>query len=151
ELWRSNPAMPQSARWPIGWVLQEGGRIVGAIGNIPAAYYLGSRRLSAAMACDWAVDPPYRTHSLALLQRLSRQRGVDLLLCTAVSPQSEPGFRPLGWSRVPAGRWDSVAFWITNHRSFARVVLRTKHIPAAGILRYPLAAGLFCCDRLKSM
>lgn len=150
-LWHDNPALaPGAARWPIGWVLEdERGEVTGAIGNIPTLYRLGNRTLRAAIACDWAVDPAFRAHSLLLLSRLTQQKQADLLMCTTVSPQSEPAFRPLGWTRVPRGTWNSVPFWITNFRGFSRVALRTKHVPLPGPLSYPAAAALYCREKLR--
>jgi hypothetical protein len=150
NLWQENPAWKDRS-WPIGWVLElADGGIVGTIGNVPAAYRLHGRDLLSASAGDWAVDEPYRRYSLALLDRLTKQPGVDLLLCSTVSPASEPAYPAFRWSRIPAGKWDSSDFWITNYTGFARAAAEMKALPLSGLIRYPAAAALFFADRAHS-
>jgi len=49
HLWEANPAYLELGRkWPIGWVLETGNRIVGYCGNIPARYELEGKTLLAA-------------------------------------------------------------------------------------------------------
>jgi hypothetical protein len=150
-LWKSNPVYRQfEGRWPIGWVLEtDAGDIVGSIGNIPLAYQFRGRELRAAAACAWAVDAAYRNCSLLLLDHLTRQKDVDLLVCTTVSSRSEPALNVFEWSRAPVGTWDKSVFWITNYRGFAKTVLTMKSVPFAGVISYPVSAALFCREKFK--
>src|SRR5262249_47510678 len=127
----------------------EHAEIVGLIGNIPFDCHFHGRNLTCSAACAWVVDPPFRRFSMALLDSLMEQPGVDLIVSTTVSANSEPALRFLGWSRVPSGTWDQSAFWIANYRSFARSALSLKSVLLPGLFSYPLAGALFCLDLLK--
>jgi len=147
-LWQGNPAYERGRnRWPIGWVLEsEPGRIVGSIANLPSAYLWKGELIRAATECDWAVDPEYRPFSLLLMQRIVNQPNADLLLTTTVGAAAEPSYAAFQWSRVPAGRWDKAAFWITEGRGFLRSALLKKRTPLAGLAIYPMALALCCRD-----
>jgi hypothetical protein len=134
-LWQGNPIYEQDRNgWPIGWVLEsEPGRIVGCIANVPSAYLWKGRPIRAATECDWAVDPEYRSFSLLLMQRITNQPNVDLLLTNTVGAAAEPSYAAFQWSRVPAGRWDTAAFWITGHGGFLRSALARRRAPVAGL------------------
>ena len=149
-LWRDNPACKQrNGRWPIGWVLETaGGEVVGSIGNIPLAYHFRGHELQAATASSWVVDAPYRGYSMLILDRLMRQEAIDLFICTTVSPRAEPVFSIFQLSRVPVGTWHKSAYWITNYRGFSQSALRTKSVPMARLMSYPVSTALFCWDRL---
>ena len=149
-LWQGNPVYEQDRNgWPIGWVLEsEPGRIVGCIANIPSAYLWKGRLIRVATQCDWAVDLEYRSFSLLLMQRITSQPNVDLLLTTTVGAAAEPSHAAFQWRRVPAGRWDTAAFWITGHRGFLRSAVAKRRLPLAGLAIYPIAAALWCRDGL---
>ena len=150
-LWLENPAYHGwKADWPIGWVIQAGaGDLVGFIGNIPIAYQFRRRQLRVATPACWVVDVAYRSYSILLLDRVARQRGIDLVIGTTVGPTSECGFKALKFSKVPAGIWNESAFWITNYRGFSQSILRWKSIPFAATLSYPVSAALFSRDTVK--
>jgi len=150
-LWDGNPAYEQSGRRsPIGWVLETSrGQVGGFVGNLPLAYYFNGRCLRAATAYSWSVDPQYRGHSVILLDRFLRQKGVDLFVCTTVNAISETVYRALGFSRVPVGTWDRAAFWITGYREFARCALQVAPIHLPQMLASPLAAALYARDTLS--
>ena len=156
-LWEGNPVVARNhGRWPIGWVLEnEEGQIVGSIANVPGAYMWKGALILAAAECDWAVDPAYRPYSMSLLQRITNQPGVDLLLTTTVGAGAEPCYAAFQWSKVPAGRWDRAGLWITGYRGFLRSALRKRFnrqgARAAG-LAIPLSAfAMACRDRLRRL
>jgi hypothetical protein len=148
-LWQDNPVYEQwGGDWPIGWVLEGENRdIVGWVGNIPSAYQLGKRRLLAATPWSWVVDGSHRGYGMLILNRLLRQKHVDLFVCSNVSSVSEPFTPRLRLSKVPLGAWNKSAFWITNYRGFARIALKTKTVPLATAMVYPLSAALVCWHR----
>ena len=148
-LWMENPAYKNRKRhWPMGWVLEtSAGEIVGAIGNIPLAYEFQGRELLATSPCSWAVDATYRRHSLRIISCITRQKNVDLIVCTTVGPASEPIWRLLE-SRVPVGSWDQSGFWITNRVGFVKSYLRKQSVPLAGALSYPASGALFLRDAI---
>jgi hypothetical protein len=151
-IWTRNPVYIESGgEWPIGWVLEaEGGALVGSIGNVPLAYRFRGRELRAATSCDWVVDARYRSYSMMIMARLIRQKAVDLFICTTVSAAAEPSYRSgFHFLRAPVGSWDRSAFWITNYRGFSQSALTMKLAPVAPALSYPVAAALYCWDRLR--
>ena len=150
-LWRDNPIYrARGGEWPIGWVLEtEDGEIVGTISNLPLAYSFRGRTLVAAAACSWTVDSPYRGHSMLVLNRIVHQKHVDLLVSTTVSSPAERGCRALRWSKVPAGSWDRSAFWITDHRGFARHALLQNAGAFAASLSLPVSVTLLCWEALR--
>ena len=150
-LWNGNPAYEQSGlHWPIGWVLESSsGQVGGFVGNLPLAYHFNGRCLRVATAYSWSVDPQYRGHSVVLLDRFLRQKGVDLFICTTVNAIAETVYRALGFTRVPVGTWDRAAFWITGYREFARCVLQAAPIHFPQMLANPLAAVLYARDTLS--
>jgi hypothetical protein len=152
-LWIGNPVYQQrGGRWPIGWVLEtEKNEIVGSVDNVPLAYHFRGRELYAATPCSWAVDVRYRGYSMLIMDRLMKQKGIDIFILTTVSPNAEQVFRFFQLSRVPVGMWHKSAFWITNYRGFSRSALSRKAVPLPVILSYPVAAALFCLDRLKDV
>jgi len=148
-LWLGNPVYQQrGGQWPIGWVLEtESCGVVGWVGNIPSAYQFRGHRLCAATPCSWMVDAAHRGYGMLTLNRLLRQRDIDLFVCSNVSPISEPFTRHLRFSRVPIGDWHKSAFWITNYAGFAQIALKLKSVPLARALAYPVSAALICRDR----
>lgn len=131
HLWAGNPALHSLADWPIGWVLEDGAAgIVGSIGNLPFLWHLGDKVLVCASGHGWSVRPAYRGYSLLLLRRYLGQPGVDLLITTSPSAAVAALFEKMGWSRVPAGRWDRAALWITGYRALARELAAAAHARA---------------------
>ena len=56
HLCAGNPAyVGLHGQWPIGWVLQAGGDLVGYKGNIPVFYELNGKRLIAGCGYSWVV------------------------------------------------------------------------------------------------
>jgi len=148
SLWRENPAYRPGE--PIGWVLETpAGEIGGYIGNLPLAYRFKRRELRAATVYSWAADTAFRGYSLALLDRLVRQPGIDLIVCTTPNAAAARAFDAFQFRKVPAGKWDKCWFWITGHIGFAQSALRAERIWCSRALSYPLAAALYTRDRLR--
>jgi hypothetical protein len=119
HLWKGNPAyLEMEGKWPIGWVLEAGRKIVGYVGNIPARYELNGRQLIAACGYSWVIAPAYSAYSLLLLYEYLRQKSADLCLSTSAGPQSYKAHIALGALPVPAGVWDRSSVWITNYEGF---------------------------------
>jgi hypothetical protein len=150
DLWLCNPSyLRENGKWPIGWVIEgEHGEIFGSIANIPLDYSYQGQLLRGAASCSWAVDPEYRAYSMMMLDILTNQPRLDLLVSTTVSASVEPAFRMFHWSKVPAGTWDQSAFWIADYAGFARHVLKMKSVPMSELLSYPLSAALYGWDKL---
>src|SRR5437879_4785262 len=88
HLWRENPAYQQIPGWPIGWVLEDEERIVGALDNVPCLYRFGGRTYVGAFGRGWVVDIRYRAFAFLLQVSQRRQPNVDLLLTNTASPRT---------------------------------------------------------------
>ncbi|MBI4549625.1 MAG: hypothetical protein HY714_01700 [Candidatus Omnitrophica bacterium] len=65
--WDANPAFDD--RWVRGWILLDGERIVGFLGNIFAAFLLDGLEAVVYTPTTWRVIKEYRTNSLRLLRK----------------------------------------------------------------------------------
>ena len=138
-----NPVLNQRTEpLPLGWALENNGKLVGFLGSIPAFCSFGGRRLLVTTANSWVVDEPYRSHSIALLKRFLGQREVDLFLNTTAGVASSKVWEALGAKRMPLSSYGDVLFWITAPREVVRALLIHKNIPAAGALSFPLGLAL---------
>jgi hypothetical protein len=69
------------------------------------------------------------------------QEHSDLLVSAKVGADATPVWSAYA-QRVPVGDWATAAYAITRYRGFARTALGIKHVPLAGALAPPVAAGL---------
>jgi len=152
SLWTANPAYRSRRGWPIGWVLDHDGRIVGSLGNIPVDYELDGRTIMAAAGRSWVTDPEYRGYAVMLMEEFFQQENVDLFLSTTVNHKAQGAFSTFGVQPLPAGRWDHSAFWITNYRGFARAFAASRgwRIPAGLAAPALLAKQTFCGSPLNA-
>ena len=149
NLWLANPLWPRLGKdWPIGWVLENStGRIVGSLGNIPTQYRFQGRDLICANGRGWVVAPEYRGFALWLMEEYFNQPAADLFINTTLAPTAAPTFSTLS-DRTPLGDFQSVAYWITGYRGFAKKALQKLHVPGAGLMAWPAAAALRLKDAL---
>ncbi len=150
RLWSGNPAYERlGPRWPIGWVLQSGERIVGCLTNIPLSYTFRGRKLQVAAGRGWTMEEEYRGYALMLMNEYFSQENVDLFLTNTVNGNAANAFSTFGSQRVPVGDWSSAAFVVCEHRGFAESALRIKGIPMAAALSYPAGLALSLKDRFS--
>jgi hypothetical protein len=149
NLWLQNPLWPRLGNdWPIGWVLEDArGRVAGSLCNIPTRYTFRGRELICANGRGWVVDPEYRGFALWLMEEYFNQRGVDIFINTTLAPSAAPAFSTLS-DRIPLGDFQSIAYWITGYRGFARKALQKLCVPRAGLLAWPAGAALRLKDAL---
>jgi hypothetical protein len=151
RLWGGNPCYEEiGPRWPIGWVLEDGERIVGCLTNIPLSYTFRGRRLLVAAGRGWAVEDRYRGYALLLMDEYFNQENVDVFLTNSVNSKAAAAFSAFGLLRVPVGDWGTASFAVTEHRGFAESALRIKGVPLAGALSYPAGLVLSLKDRLTA-
>ncbi len=151
RLWAGNPCYEEiGPRWPIGWVLEEGERIVGSLTNIPLTYTLRGQKLLVASGRGWAVEEQYRGYALLLMDTYFNQENVDVFLTNTVNGNAADAFSTFGSLRVPLGDWGTASFAVTEHRGFAESALRIKGIPLAGALSYPAGVALSLKDRFTA-
>jgi hypothetical protein len=140
HLWLNNPAYDSSL--PIGWVLESGTDLVGFFGNVPLHYWLRGGLIRTVSPRCWVVDERYRTFALLLADAFLTQPDIDLALSTTGNQMGAAAFTAAGGVPCPQDIQKRAAFWVTNYRRFADVVLAWKHIPARTALRPILAAAL---------
>jgi hypothetical protein len=151
RIWAGNPCYEElGPRWPIGWVLEIGDRIVGCLSNIPLSYTFRGRKLLVAAGRGWAVEDEYRSYALLLMDEYFNQQNVDLFLNTTVNAQAAEAFSTFGSIRAPVGDWETAAFAITAYRGFAESALRIKRLPLPALLSYPAGLGLWVKDRVTA-
>lgn len=143
HLWSANPAyLYLRENWPIGWVLESGGHVVGYFGNIPFLYELDGKPIIAATGHSWVVGPSYRRYSLMLCDKYLRQKYARLFLANTVTRSSASALSSFHSSQVPVGQWDHSSLWITNHRDFVASWLARKKYPLANVVSYPASIVL---------
>jgi hypothetical protein len=123
-LWLGNPLWPQLGKeWPIGWVLETDGELVGWFGNIPLAYHFRGERIIATSGRGWVVAPEYRGFALWPLEERFSQPGVELFMDTTISPKTLEIFDEFS-NRVPAGDWETIAYYVFGYTAFAARALQ---------------------------
>ena len=80
--WAQNPAW--TPKIPRGWVLDDGTRLVGFIGNIPVNFLVRGELKTGASSSSWYVDPSIRgIYSIRLFNEFMKQKDVVLFLFKA--------------------------------------------------------------------
>jgi hypothetical protein len=152
HLLRRNPFASADPPVAHGWILEnDRGEVVGTYGNYPAGYEWNGRPLLAGIAHTWAVDADYRRHSLGLFLSYLKQRNVHFLLNASATRDAARVQEVMKTARVPVHYFDDILLWILNYRGFVEGALRYKSLPLASIAKFPLAAGLWCRDRFRSV
>lgn len=133
RLWRDNPALAGEADPALGWVLEDGARMVGFFANFQTLYQWGGRTLKVAVASQWGVEREYRGETSKLADAYFGQPADLILVTTGIKPTGRI-FERYGGRPVPQPRCDRVPFWICDHRAFLAAAARKKNIGAAGLL-----------------
>ncbi len=129
RFWRDNPAQKlDRPHPPLGWVLEDGGAIVGFFGSIPLRYSLGDRTLLVADASQWGVEKPYRGRTGDLATAYFAQREVDLFLVTTGIRSTGRIFDRFSASPMPVRAYDRVLFWVLDAARFLHAALRKKAV-----------------------
>ena len=150
HLWDDNPAyIDRDRKWPIGWVLEAGSKIVGYVGNIPTQYVFEGRQLTAGCGYSWVVTPAYSSYSILLLHEYLRQENAALCVSTTASSKSSKAHMALGAAPAPGTTWDRASVWITNYAGFVTSWLEKKKWPMARAISYPISAALYAKDAIR--
>lgn len=120
--WDYNPAYSRDI--PRGWVIRDGDRIVGFLGNIPSLFRLEGRDIIAYNSTTWRVLPAYRAHSLQLIMRLIVASRDSILFETTPNNTVVGILEGLGFELIPGDdRERSYAFTSLEKRIQARLEL----------------------------
>ena len=144
RLWRSNPAHDGGRPMPLpGWVLENGGRIVGFFGNYAGEYRLGGRHIAVGLTTHWGVDQAFRSETRRLAEAYFNQPQADLILVTTANAAAGRHFLRHGSIPMPQPGLDRAAFWVLDAGGFLVAAARKKGFPVPALARLaapPLAA-----------
>jgi hypothetical protein len=149
RLWLDSPLWPRvGGAWQVGWLLEDAaGRAVGSLTSLASLYRFRGQDLICASGRAWVARPEYRGFAPWLMEEFFNQPGVDLFISTTANASAEPIFSTYS-SRVPVGDWQTIAYWVTGYRGFARKALQKLGIPLAPAVACPGSAGLWLKDAL---
>jgi acyl transferase domain-containing protein len=131
HLWVNNPVYKKVRNWPIGWVVQDSGEIVGFLGTIPISYHFKGREIIASSLHAFTLDVAHRGHGLLVLNRMLEYSGAEYFVGSTANASSSKVLDRLGIARVPVGDWANSAFWITNYKGFAESFVSRKGWPGS--------------------
>ena len=144
RFWLGNPLYEKlGPSWPIGWVLETAGRIVGCVFGIPLPYVFPAGELPVGAGHGWAVDDEYRGYALMLLNEHFSRPKVNLFIDTTVNANAANAFATFGSQRTPLGDWANAALLVTRPRGFTESALRIKGFSLPTFLSYPPVASLW--------
>lgn len=150
HVWDCNPANLKAPTCR-GWVLEEGGRVVGFASNVAQEFTFGGRTLASTSLGSLIVEPEYRGKSMQLILPFTRQAGVDLLLNTTCSPETSQIFPFLKFARLPQADYDRPLYWILDEARFLVAGLRKKGYarPLSRVAGVALAPALWAETRVR--
>ena len=146
NIWKYNPIYNEyNEKWPIGWVLEKAGLIVGYVGNTYIPYYYQNNRIIAAVGISLVVDKGYRGFVLPLLDQLVNQNQPHVFLVTTANFAASKRLEAFKCKRVP--NYYAPIYWIINYRSFINKIINIKgSIPR--FMGHPAAIALSLRDKL---
>ena len=126
-LWRTNPALKHHGDDPVlGWVLEDGGRIVGFFGNIPQVAYFNGNPVTVSSARAWAVDKAYRGQTVQLCEAFFGQDKADVALISSASAPAGKRCLEFGASAMPQPGYGEILYWVLDASGFLRAGLKKK-------------------------
>ncbi len=133
----------------MGWLLEDiGGRLVGSLLNVPTLYTFRGRELVCANGRGWAVRPEFRGFAPQLINEYFNQAGAQIFINTTVGPAASP-LTSIFCDRMPLGDFQTIAFWVTGYRDFAKKALQKTYGRAAGLFGRSSGCGVVaqgCAD-----
>jgi hypothetical protein len=123
-IWLNNQFF--SKDWPIGWILEDQGNIVGFIGNIPRGYSLKGNSYRASIARAFVVDKDYRKHSLKLISQFIQQKNTDVLIFSSANRLSSSIYKLIKANPLPQIDYERDLFWVVSPSKFLYSILRKR-------------------------
>jgi len=150
NLWNANPAMQAAKTAPaLGWVLEDGGKMVGFFGNVPLLYEFNGQPVIVSDASLWGVDENYRSETPRLAEAYFAQTDVDLLLVTTAIKPTRRIFERHGATPVAQPDLDRVLYWVIDGGGFVRAGLRKKGYGAMAAFFGGILGGMALNARLR--
>jgi hypothetical protein len=133
-----NDVLPDA---PIGWVVADGTRIGGYLGNIHQRYWQNGRPVLAATCTSLYVIESLRAQSVRLMSAFFRQPEPKLLFTTTANQRSEPLYRLYKSEPLDEGSLKEICLWIADDVAAAGEGLRLAGL-ASGRLAAVIAPAL---------
>ncbi len=127
--WRDNPA--RTLEHVFGWVLETPDKtIAGFLGLVPMRVKIADKYVTAASGTSWAVDWPYRPHSLYLYKQFMSWGDKNLLFDTTAGEIANKFHThlKLGMNKIPLADFGETFQWIL--RPEALVERKLKELAA---------------------
>ncbi|WP_142849821.1 hypothetical protein [Telmatospirillum sp. J64-1] len=122
-----NPALAEAGPgFRPGWLLLNGGRPCGFLGNLAQRYWLDGEAVLAAAGQAYLVLPEHRSASLKLLHRFMNQPGVSLLFNTSANETASSIFEFFKFQSLPEGPLSSRFGWVLNAGAVAAAKMRRQ-------------------------
>ena len=112
--------------WPLGWVLESDGEVVGFIGNIPRPYTFRGKLWIAGVARSFVVDKEFRSHTLQLVATFFKKNQADILIFSSCNKDAEAIFSLARAKKVPQPNYNKDLFWIVSPVGSVSSILRKK-------------------------
>lgn len=142
RLWRDNPAIAvHGPGFSRGWVLEDGGRMVGFVGNIPMVSYYGDQPVLVSTSRAWGVEKDYRPQAGGLVAAYFEQPNADLLLISSANYPAGQRCLRHGGSALPQTDYDRVLYWVLDAGGFLTAAFRKKGLPATAAAAAAFAAA----------
>ena len=132
-IWKRNECY--TSDWPLGWVLESQGKVVGFIGNIPRRYLFGGSEWIAGVARSFVVDEVFRGRSTKLLWQFVSQKGADLIILSSANQNAALVYEFVGAEQLPQADYDKDLIWPVSPIGFLASVLPKYRV--RGIFTYP--------------
>ncbi|MBI3541728.1 MAG: hypothetical protein HY075_00420 [Deltaproteobacteria bacterium] len=100
--WEGNPAFGGDVER--GWVLRDGERVVGFLGNVPTWFQTPRGVVRGYTASTWRVDEPYRKKSVSLYLRQVANAREGILFNTTANENVKSVLEALSFSKLPPSR-----------------------------------------------
>ena len=102
-LFLSNPTrLKMPVEYPLGWVVEDDGKIVGFGANLIDMYHFNGQDLVCALGTDTAILPEYRgSIGIRLYSRFTKQKNIDFILVTSANLGSEKMLKFFKFSHIP--------------------------------------------------
>ena len=134
NLWNRNPISKKRRNWIKGWVMIDGGRVVGHFGSFPTKYFLNNKSYTCSVLHGWVVDKKFRSQSILLLKKLFMQSNVDFLLSTTTNNKAGKIMKALNARQIQSENLNYSLIIILNLKKFIQFILTRIHFPFKKIL-----------------
>ena len=127
EIWEKNPYIKDNnVNWPIGWVIEDGDKIVGHISNIPTEYFYENKNYIGSIISCWVVEPKYRFDSIKLIKKYHDQEDRDFFIATTSNIKTAKTLKAFGWQEMPNLNFNSKLNIILNFKKIFQAYLKKK-------------------------